>query len=316
VTVAPLDAVPRRSTVPKPVDRDEWLAVRRPYFNASAAAILYDRHPYQSPGDYATVKLSGEEQAPTRAMDRGRRMEDVIARWWADDHHVEVVESDVLFVADCIMATVDRIVIGSDGTPLSPLEIKSTNHRTAEPEPYWLDQCQAIMLTTDAPYIELVWLDSSLDIHEATVQADHAMQADMLRRAERFMAAIELGIVPDWISLSYDNVVRLYPEPAGGEEIGDDGLDLVRELAAVRQVRLDAEKDEKRLRDRLADLLGEKEAGLWNGIEILSFRAAKGATVFDRAMFAADHPDLAEKYMVTKPGTRRMLTKLYVGSDQ
>lgn len=303
-TVAPLP-VPR-TTVPKPLERDDWLAVRRPYFGASSAAVLFDRHPYQTPGDLAAVKLTGREPAQTRAMARGIRLEDVIARWWADEHADVAVDVDVLYVAGPMMATVDRWAQGDD----CPIEIKTTSIRSYEPQPYWLDQCQAIMLCADAPVIWLVWFDPSMDIHEQMVVANPSLQAEMLQRAERFMAAIELGIVPDWIELSYDNVVALHPAPTGHADIGDVGLSLVRQLDAVRQVRLDAEKAEAALKDELAALLGNREAGTWNGLEVVSFRAVKGSTVFDRHMFAADHPDLAEKYMVERPGSRRMIPKL------
>jgi hypothetical protein len=152
-----------------------------------------------------------------------------------------------------------------------------------------------------------------MDIHQQWIDADLAVQGELVERAERFMAAIELGMVPDWIELSYDNVVALHPQPSGVAEIGDDGLDLVRQLDQVRQVRLEAEKDEKRLRSKLAVMLGDKEAGLWNGIEILAFRAVRPGMSFDRGMFEADHPDLYEKYLVPKAGSRRMIPRLEVG---
>ncbi len=102
-------AVERRR-VPKPLDRDAWLAVRRPWFNASYAAVLFDRHPYVTPGDLASIKLTGKEQGQTRAMDRGRRLESVIRDWFADETQCVVTEPDQLYIAGRVMATADGIV--------------------------------------------------------------------------------------------------------------------------------------------------------------------------------------------------------------
>jgi putative phage-type endonuclease len=298
-----------RTTIDKPADREEWLAVRRPYFNASAAAVLYDRHPYVSPGDLATIKLTGEEQASTKAMRRGTFLEDAIAQWWAQEHGCAIAPVDQLYVADRVMATLDRWAI-DDGCPI---EIKTTSLRAHEPEPYWLYQCQAIMLCAGADACWLVWFDSSMALHERLIEGDEALQLDIADRAERFMAAIDLGIVPDWVDLSYQNISALHPLPlVEATELDDDGLSLVRELATLRQIQKDAAKEEGACKDALAKLLLDHDTATWEGHEVLTWKATKPTLVLDKDMLAADHPDLVEKYMRERPGSRRMLTKLEV----
>lgn len=300
-------------TIPRPTDRDEWLAARRPYFNASAASVLWDRHPFLTPGDYATTKLTGREQTQTRAMQRGLRLEDVIAQWWADDNRCKVVEPDHLYVRGPIMATVDRVVTGCD-TPAfpvgTPIEIKNPGHRVREPELHWLDQCQAIMYAAAAPEMVLVWFDSSMEIHERSLFADEDFAIELADKAEQFMAAIELGIVPDWITLSYDNAADLYPNPAGRLELDDHGLDLVQKLDVIRQIRRDAEADERKLRDQLAGLLLDCEAGAWRGQDIVTWKATKSTMVVDVKRLAEENPDLAARYLTERPGSRRMLVHL------
>lgn len=303
---------PAPGTVTKPLDRDEWLAARRPYFNASAAAVLWDRHPFLTPGDYATTKLTGEEQEQTRAMRRGLRLEDVIAQWWADDNDCKVIEPRELAVRGRVMATVDRLVLRGtttfpDGTPI---EIKNPGHRVREPEQYWLDQCQAIMWAVDATEIVLVWFDSSMDIHQRTILCDPGFGPELAQRAEQFMAAIDLGIAPDWVTLSYDNLAAIHPNPAGRVAIDSEQLELVRQLDLLRMIRRDAEADEKRVKDRLARLLGDAESATWAGVEVLSWRAVKPGRVLDAKRLTEDQPDLAADYMIDRPGGRRMLTHL------
>jgi predicted phage-related endonuclease len=296
----------QRLTIPKPADREEWLALRRSFFNASATAVLFDRHPFQSAGDNATTKLTGVEQAQTKAMRRGIMLEDVVARWWGEEHACGVTEVDDLYVAGPVMATVDRWCVDDD----CPIEIKTTNYRTYEPAPYWLDQCQAIMLCTGRDAIWLVWFDPSMELHEKLIGADPTFQDALVERAERFMAAIELGIVPDWVELSFANVAAIHPVSEGVMELEDDDLLLVQSLDATRRIRRDAEKDEGVIKDALAKRLLAAEAGTYGGFEILSWRTSKPTTALDVEMLKADHPDLVEKYTFERAGRRVMLVKL------
>jgi hypothetical protein len=299
-----------RSRVAKPADRAEWLAVRLPFFNASSASVLWDRHPYQTPGDYATVKLTGQEGPENRAMIRGRRLEDVIAQWWADENRARVVEPDELYIAGRIMATVDRVVTdvrpGSFIPVGTPVEIKTTSHRAREPEPYWLDQAQAIMLTVDAPRLVLVWFDADMDVQDRVLDADPDLQADMLDRAERFMAAIDFGIVPDWVQMSASNIADRYPSPAGAVELSDEQLAVVQAFIDARDARLAAEQAEDAAKDEVARLFGERDTLTFAGDTVLTWKASKPSTKFDLDRFRDEHPKLAKRYEVEKPGARRI----------
>jgi hypothetical protein len=290
-----------RTTIPKPADRGAWLAARRPWFNASAAAVLFDRHKYQTAGDYAAEKLTGEETDENRAMIRGTRLEDAIARWWADENHVEVSEPDTLYTAGRVMATVDRLVVAS-GTPV---EIKTTKIPTARPADYWIDQCQAIMACVDSPTLELVWFDASMDLQTATLTADVDHQQTLLARAERFMAAIDLGFAPDWVMLSAKNIAAIYDKPKERVDLTADEFDLVRAYDMVRSVRLEAEKDEAAIKDRLARVLMDKEKAAYNGLDVLSWTAVAAAPTFNRAQFRKDHPELHDEYLEPGKPSRR-----------
>lgn len=301
----PLDI--KRDTVPKPSDRDEWLILRQPWFNASATAVLFDRHPFQSPGDYATVKLSGVEQEATPAMRRGVALESAIGAWWGQEHACTVTSVEYLHTAGRIMATIDAWAEDDD----CPVEIKTTNARAYEPERHWLDQCQSIMLACGADDCWLVWFDPTMTLHEALIHEDVELQATILERAERFMAAVDLGIVPDWVELSYRNVATLHPQShAGTVQLDDEGLAQVQALAMCRQLKRDAEKDENAIKDLLAKRLLDAEAATYDGFEILTWRTSKPSLYVDVDMLEADHPDLVEKYRREKPGSRRMLTRL------
>jgi hypothetical protein len=223
-----------------------------------------------------------------------------------------VIEPDVLHVRGRVMATVDRLVMrGTAIVPTGmPIEIKNPGHRVREPEVHWLDQCQAIMWVVDVDEMELVWFDSSMDLHERRIHRDPEFGPELAHRAEMFMAAIDMGIAPDWVTLSYDNLAAIHPDPAGAVTLDAEGLELVRQLDMLRRIHRDAEADERLVKDQLARLLVDAEAATFAGVEVVSWRKVRGHTAIDTKRLAEDHPDLAAEYMVQRPASRRMLTRL------
>ena len=98
----PYDAFVARShgvatvtTIPRPTDRDAWLAARRPWFNASAAATLVRR----APVPHAHRRRAGQARPrpPSRyenaAMRRGTYLEPAIAEWWSDEHGIAALRA-------------------------------------------------------------------------------------------------------------------------------------------------------------------------------------------------------------------------------
>lgn len=295
-----------RFTIPRSGDREEWLAQRRPYVNASAAGVLLNRHPFLTLGDYYTEKVTGQEREQTAAMRRGIRLESVIADWWAEEFGggTALVEPTELYVGGPFMATLDRWAQDLD----SPLEIKSANSYVSSPPPYWLDQCQVQMLCTGADTCQLVWFDATMQLQERTIAEDPALQAELVDRAQRFLASVEFGIEPE--DLSYQNIVALHPNPVGAVELDDAALEFTRELATARRIKRDAGKDEDLLKDKLARVLGDHEAGHYHGHEIVTWRTSAATSRLNVDMLAADYPDLVERYSFPVAGSRRMLVKL------
>lgn len=296
----------RRESVPKATDRDEWLASRRPYFNASAAACLWDRHPFQSAADYAVEKLTGVGQSETRPMRRGRYLERSVADWYAAEYGVFLYEPECMYAAGPMLATVDRLVLhGHDAV----IEIKTSSSYITEPEPYWLDQTQAEMLCTGIDRAVIVWLDASMDIQTHDLDADEQLQTEMLARAERFMAAIELGMVPDWITpdLSARHVATLYPQPEGEVELDAELVELVDQYRELRSTKKYVEGEMESIKNTIVRALGEHAVGIYEGEPMVTFKATSDRVDIDLHALRADYPDLVEKYEVLKPGGRRFL---------
>lgn len=292
--------------VPKPLDREAWLAVRRPFFNASSAAVLFDRHPYQSPGDYAATKLTGKEQSQNSAMRRGIVLEQPVAEWWGEEQGYTLVEPDELFIHGRMMATVDRFITQLD----RPVEIKTVGRIVEEPLPYWLDQCQAIMWCCGADTMDLVWLDASMDLQWQVVDGCEALQIEMADRAERFMAAIDLGMVPDWVTMTARNVATLHPDPVGSIEVDEPTLEWLRVYVNIKQQIREAEDELDRVKDQIANQIGAAEVGTFAGEQVVSWKKSAGHWTLDSAALKAEAPELFNKYRVWRDGSRRFMPTL------
>lgn len=164
------------------------------------------------------------------------------------------------------------------------------------------------MLCAGVDTMHLVWMDGSMELHHVEVDADPAFQADMLERADRFMAAVEFGIVPDWVrhELRAEHVAALHPNPAGEIELDGDEMQKAIRYDELRSEKSRIEDEMKALRDDLALLLGEAEVGMFGGVKVVSFSARKGRAGFAKDRLMKDHPDLAAQYVTEGRPTRAL----------
>jgi predicted phage-related endonuclease len=195
------------------------------------------------------------------------------------------------------------------------VEIKTYSGYTTEPLPYWLDQCQAILACTDTDTLYLVWMDASMSLQWCEVDRDEVHIADMVNRAERFMAAIELGMMPDWVTPEARHVAALHPDPAGTVELDDATVALLAEFAEHRDAVKYHEAEMKTIKDQVAVVLGEHEAGIADGKTVVSWSKVKGRSSFDQAAFKADHPDMVARYTKTGAPSRRFMVNITGGND-
>lgn len=302
-------------TIPKAPDRQQWLRDRHGYFNASDVPVLYDCHPFRELADVVADKLAPEptDNGQTEAMERGVRLEPVLLDWFGDRHGATVITPDVLYANGRLLATLDGELVGADD---EWVEAKTTSDRwdSVPPHVYWQVVAQAA--ASGKHRCHVVWFDADLRLkHEVVVpHAEHV--ADVLERAERFMAYVDLGLAPEGVVLRYEHVVRLHPAPEMGRwaDLDDDGLTAVVRWEQARQERLAAEKAEREAKDAVANLLMDAEGARYGGQPVLTWRANKPtarvdwkAAALDMAETVGAAPEqVEEQYAVTASGARVM----------
>jgi putative phage-type endonuclease len=281
-----------RTTIPKPTDRDEWLAARRPYVGASEAACLVGEHPFITAAELAAEKLGGGVERDSTAMRRGRALEAGIASWWEEENHVALIEPELLFIFDdALIATLDRRVVGAQ----VGVEIKTSNHYVDEIERHWYWQCQCQMLCADLDRVEVIALDPSMTLKHFVVTPDDEDQALIAEAARKFCEHIRRGEIPPDASLSYRAVQALHPAPTiESVELSDETLGWCLSLGALQARIRDLEADADELKAMVCLRLGAAAEGHHDGRTVVTWRATTRTTV-DAKRLRAEHPDIAQE---------------------
>ena len=229
--------------------------------SASVAAAVHGQHLYTSQADLAVELLSDSapEPKPTNpAMDRGNRLEPTLIKWYADMEKIEVSTPDVMYA----FATEDnkvRLVATLDGiTPEGiPVEIKSTNKMWTGKLPsawYWQGVQQAICVGSDR--VEWGVFDSNLEFHKYIQFVSSDEMQIHIDACRAFLSAIDYGVMPDWVELSYEHLEKMHPtsEKSSVELPADTANALLLELdeaRAMKSLAVDREDDAKKALRRL-----------------------------------------------------------------
>jgi predicted phage-related endonuclease len=280
------------TTIPRPRDRDEWLAARRPWFNASAVGALFDCHPFQHLSDVVRAKLdpATEQSAGNNATARGNHLEPAVANWWAAEHGVELVEPDVMYVRGDLMATLDRRIVGVDD---ECVEIKTTARYVSGPELHWWWQCQCQMYCADLRRVHLAVLDASMALQTFVIARDDEAIAQLVKRARDVMEYVTVDQWPPSVPKRADRVRhsdRVLELDAGAREQFDAWL-------AAREHLHQLETLEAMHKSALVEILGDAQAATIDGRQVLSFRSHTRTNV-DLTRLRTEHAELAAELSV------------------
>lgn len=299
----------------RPHGSAEWLAQRwrdedgLSRITASVAAVVHGEHEYKTPADLAAELLADTPpvpEAPNAAMERGIRLEPVLLEWAADQQKIEISTPNVLYALRSddmsvrLLATLDGITMDEKGF-LIPVEVKTTKRRWTGELPrgwYWQGVQQA--MCTKAPYVLWVIFDGDmvLHLHTQPVSSDECrVHYDACRR---FLGEIDAGRVPHGVTLEYQHAEKLFSDGGGGTvELPPEARTVILNLAKVKTLKQQVDKQESQLKADLAVLLGQAEVGVLEGKEVVTWKTIR-KNVFDLSRFEAEHPALANKFRKTQ----------------
>jgi len=287
----------------------DWLSARwkneqgEARISASVAAAVHGEHQYTSAADLAFELLAEQPptpSSPTPAMERGNRLEPMLLEWSGDINNVDVIAPNEMFCYDedgvRLIATLDGIMM-HDGTPI---EVKTSNRRWTGELPrtwYWQGVQQAICANKDR--IEWAIFDSDLELHGYTQVVTSDEKQQHIEACRRFLAHIDMGMLPDVAQPEYKHASALHPVGNGKSvELPESVVEIVASLASVREQQKELDKTEDDLKAQICLLLGEAEYGNINGEPVISWKTAS-RTSFDAKKFEAEHPALYNKFKTT-----------------
>lgn len=296
--------------IPKPPHGStEWLAARWANSNgeklvsASVAAAVHGQHPFVTMGDLAIELLKDTPPEPKEqnaAMLRGTTLEAPIREWASTLIGKTLVEPNELYGFDDgngarLIATIDSM--SPEG---NVFEQKTSNKiwRGKLPD-YWYWQGVHQAICCDVPDITWVIFDSTLDLHFFVQKVTSDEKQLHLEAVRRFLAAIDMHMIPNEAELSYENVARLHTEGLGGideaVEIPPATRDLLNTYADLKKQSADIERRLDVIKADVCLLLGDSQYGLINDELAVQWTNTTRKS-FDSKAFEKDHPALFEKY--------------------
>jgi putative phage-type endonuclease len=293
--------------------REEWLALRRAGIGGSDIAALLGMSRYTSP-----YELYLDKRGELPDLPRPGRLERA-ARW--GNLHEPLLAAE--FTRACGLATrrvgmirhqdepwmlvnLDRQVLGCPDGPCA-LEIKNRSaYKAAEwgesGDPDGVPDTEALqthweMIVPGYRHMHVAVLINGNDDRYYRVNWDEQIAGDVTAMARSFWQRVLDGSPPpvDGSEAVTDLLATLWPGKPDTEKVVSRDMSagllarrtaLKSDIAALKEQLDEAE-------NRLAALLGEAEAAVWDG-ETLFTRKQNGG--FSPKRFTAAHPDLAEKY--------------------
>lgn len=311
------------TTIIRPKDRAEWLEHRKHGIGSSEVATILGLNPWETP--YQLWRRKKGLDAPkdeTFAMKAGHYLEDAVSQFWADATGREVIKSsagDWLIVnseRDFLRASPDR-TYWIPGLPKSNenkgvLECKTTQMSIdADDLPkHWFCQVQYQLGVSELTQGSLAWLCSGREFGYKDIAFVQDFYGWMTEEIERFWVDNILGGVEP-AATSVADVVTKYARHTEGKiiEVSDEMLTVYTRLKEVRAEIAKAEVEKEELEAKIKIGFGDAEAISYNGQTLATWKASKESAKFDSKAFCQAHPDLAQSFTKTVPGTRRFILK-------
>lgn len=303
------------------LDRGQWLEVRKGGIGSSDAAAAVGLNPYKS-----QLELWLEKTGRAAANDDHQGMDD--PRFWGTllepyvavayqqktDHKVRKVNAVLQHPTfPFMLANIDREVVGNAGVQI--LECKTAGEfgsrlwKDGVPQYIQLQvQHQLAVTGKGAADVAVLLCGQKLEVHR--IERDEEVISRLVVLESQFWEYVVTDTPPpaDGSESAARALRHLYQgndttlDFTGNAELGNtfDALaDLDQEIAVK-------ERDAERLKQAIQQAMGDaSKAAFANGV--VTFKRAKDGSRIDTKALTVAHPDIAARYTVTTPGSRRFL---------
>ena len=315
-----------RLVATKALPREDWLAVRKQGIGSSDAAAAVGLNPYKSQLELWLEKTGRDGSLPkTDPHDEespaywGNLLEPIVAAHYTKrtGNRVRRINA-VLQHPDpdkaWMLANIDREITGASDVQI--LECKTAGINGARlwkegvPEYVQLQVQHQLAVTGKAAADVAVLLGGQhLEIHR--IERDKTLIARLIQLEQQFWRYVEADTPPPADgSESAELALRcLYPEDQGQtvDFTQDRTLSAAfADLVSVRQTLEGFTKLEAQFKQTIQQAMGEASKAVFE-TGAVTWRKAKDSIGLDVTSLLKDQPELAQRYRITKPGSRRFL---------
>lgn len=297
--------------------KEQWLKERKRGIGASEVAAVLGISRWKTPLQLYEEKVSADviQEPENAAMHFGLKLEDVIADEFAEQTGMKVRRDNKIRIHplfDFLFCSLDRTIVTLDDRGPGVLEIKTASGwyartwDTEVPVEYFA-QIQHQLAVTGYQWGQFAVLVDGRDYKSFEV-----------RRDEEYITEQTEALVKWWNG----HVVPRIPPPAtvvdfdGMSSLPESIVEASAEIRArydqlvdVRSkiARLDAEKELHE--GAIKEFMGTRELLSTNGQPLCTWKTSKPFVSIDSKRLKKELPDVAAKYSIEKPGSRRFLVK-------
>lgn len=308
------------------LDRDQWLQVRKGGIGSSDAAAAVGLNPYKSQLQLWMEKTGRDGALPVvdpnddqSPMYWGTLLEPIVAAHYTrrTGHRVRRINAVLQHSQyPWMLANIDREVVGASDVQI--LECKTAGIHGARlwrygvPE-YVQLQVMHQLAVTGKQAADVAVLLGGQELQVFRIERDDTLIAQLITLEQQFWGYVERDQEPPADgSPSAELALRcLYPRDSGTTLDLSTDLEMsgvFSDLLAVREVITTQTALEAQLKQRIQQRMGEATRAVFEIGEV-SWKRSKDGTSLDTTQLLRDHPEMAQTYAVTKPGSRRFLVQ-------
>ncbi len=283
------------------------LEARRHVIGGSDIAAIAGLNPYRSPlAVYLNKRGEVEDQPDNERMLWGRKLEDVVARHFAEVNEVKVQRVNRMLVHPkypMFGANLDRLVV----KPRSVLEVKtgSAHGKQAWSEetipPYYELQLRWYLMVTGLKEGWVAALLGGQEYIERHITRDKEIEDYLIQIALDFWKMVEDGTPPEPVAQDTDLIKAMHPRSEAISIVLPDDTDMMlAELHLLKVARDDYADRVEEIENRIKSRMGEAEVAYLPGEpEPVATWKSQVTRRIDSKRLKAELPEVYEKYLKT-----------------
>jgi len=295
----------------------KWLEERRKGVGGSDVAAILGLNPWKTAYRvYQEKRKEVEDWQGNDATEWGKRMEPAIRQFYSDVTGRSVRLPDKIMYHSkypFMLASLDGF---TDDHRVVELKTARSGKDWGEPgtneiPDYYALQCQHYLIVTGFEVADIVVSIGGGSPNLYEVLEDKELQGMIIDAEADFWQRVQEGNPPDVVTYA-DAVQRYGLNTATGAVVADeDAIKNILALKALQTKIKEMELIQEEIKGRLITFIGDSGDAIVDADTnyLITYKLAKGKTMFDAKALKKDMPDIYKMYLKTGGATRRFLIK-------